>query len=687
MMSKKQWFVVLCIFIVYLLLGAAIFHIIESDEERERNLIDLRLRDDLSDKIDKLFDKFDKNVVNERKFRDQLQDYCGKSFRKNGEPPREVWDYYHSVFFVITVVSTIGYGNLAPTTMFTRIFMIFYGLIGIPMNGIVMVTLGTFFGRSFTKLYQRWKTSKMQYDTTRLGLISQIVLYLVPGFTFFIFLPSSFMVLFENWELDVAVYYCFVTLTTIGFGDYVAGVENVNDFQPVYYWMYKVFLLVWVIGGLGYVVMILGFITQALQSKKMQAIEQIIKQNIKKTPVRIREELRGLLQEFLFMKVKRVYKGEFDYIPSRLERSQSCPDLNIYRNNNSPTTARKRALSECPHHFMFQPIQSDTNLDYQTDRDSYQASDEYMQQSDLLMKVVDALSILDDQNDLGDNRGYDGISETDILASERYGSKWSLKSQNLSPPKPKVPRRRAVSDIRVPSMHKVEAHQDVSWYAPNPPDNYQSFLERQRTFSVPSSETEKPPPNFITRIKNKFISTKDDKHLDVEQNTRRSSIFTPAEDRYLRQTNRGRASVLSVQQQEAVLEQTSIADLIRAFAALTVPETMLPNSGSPKRKLGTAGLTPPKTSPPRMRRVGIRPNLQTRRTSLMPDSHVVQNERRRLSLRPVEENLLAPPPYSAREADEVNRPTRRFSRILNVPSISISPVQRQVNKRENKDES
>lgn len=66
----------------------------------------------------------------------------------------------------------------------------------------------------------------MQYDTTRLGLISQIVLYLVPGFTFFIFLPSSFMVLFENWELDVAVYYCFVTLTTIGFGDYVAGTHE-----------------------------------------------------------------------------------------------------------------------------------------------------------------------------------------------------------------------------------------------------------------------------------------------------------------------------------------------------------------------------------------------------------------------------------------------------------------------------
>jgi hypothetical protein len=72
--------------------------------------------------------------------------------------------------------------------------------------------------------------------------------------------------------------------------------------------------------------------------------------------------------------------------------------------------------------------------------------------------------------------------------------------------------------------------------------------------------------------------------------------------------------------------------------------------------------------------------------SLMPDSHTVQNERRRFSLRPVEENFLAPPPYTPRPPEEAARGGRRFSRILNVPTISISPVQRQVNKRENKDD-
>lgn len=36
MMSKKQWFVLLCLFIIYLLLGAIIFHEIEKDEEEKR---------------------------------------------------------------------------------------------------------------------------------------------------------------------------------------------------------------------------------------------------------------------------------------------------------------------------------------------------------------------------------------------------------------------------------------------------------------------------------------------------------------------------------------------------------------------------------------------------------------------------------------------------------------------------
>ena len=36
-------------------------------------------------------------------------------------------------------------------------------------------------------------------------------------------IPSSVFCSLEGWNIIDSVYYCFVTLSTIGFGDYVAG--------------------------------------------------------------------------------------------------------------------------------------------------------------------------------------------------------------------------------------------------------------------------------------------------------------------------------------------------------------------------------------------------------------------------------------------------------------------------------
>lgn len=44
MMSKKQWFVLLCLFTIYLLLGASIFFYVESEEEIKKSVLDLEER-------------------------------------------------------------------------------------------------------------------------------------------------------------------------------------------------------------------------------------------------------------------------------------------------------------------------------------------------------------------------------------------------------------------------------------------------------------------------------------------------------------------------------------------------------------------------------------------------------------------------------------------------------------------
>lgn len=68
--------------------------------------------------------------------------------------------------------------------------------------------------------------TRKNYVPRRLGLIAQIIVYLLPGIVIFLFLPSLLFSYFEDWPYSVSIYYSFVTLTTIGFGDFVP------TFQP-----------------------------------------------------------------------------------------------------------------------------------------------------------------------------------------------------------------------------------------------------------------------------------------------------------------------------------------------------------------------------------------------------------------------------------------------------------------------
>ena len=58
-------------------------------------------------------------------------------------------------------------------------------------------------------------------------------IYLSIGFIVFMFLPSVLFVYLENWTYDESLYYTFITLSTIGFGDYIGGM--INFFRPFKY--------------------------------------------------------------------------------------------------------------------------------------------------------------------------------------------------------------------------------------------------------------------------------------------------------------------------------------------------------------------------------------------------------------------------------------------------------------------
>lgn len=64
----------------------------------------------------------------------------------------EYWQLADAVIFCFTVITTIGYGNVAPATTEGRLFVIFYGLIGVPFTMLVIANLGKF----LAELLKRW---------------------------------------------------------------------------------------------------------------------------------------------------------------------------------------------------------------------------------------------------------------------------------------------------------------------------------------------------------------------------------------------------------------------------------------------------------------------------------------------------------------------------------------------------
>lgn len=79
----------------------------------------------------------------------------------------------------------------------------------------------------------------------------------------------------------------------------------------IYFTIYKIFLIFWITFGLGYLVMVIGFITQGLKSKKMKHLEHMLAQNIKETQSKIWNGvtkdvsyLRRMLNEVYMMRFK-----------------------------------------------------------------------------------------------------------------------------------------------------------------------------------------------------------------------------------------------------------------------------------------------------------------------------------------------------------------------------------------------
>uniref|UniRef100_A0A2K5LXH9 Potassium channel subfamily K member n=1 Tax=Cercocebus atys TaxID=9531 RepID=A0A2K5LXH9_CERAT len=194
---------VLCTF-CYLLVGAAVFDASEAESGRQRLLVQ-------------------KRGALRRKFGFSAEDYSElERLERQAEPHRAgcQWKFAGSFYFAITVITTIGYGHAAPGTDSGKVFCKFYALPGIPLTLVTYQSLGERLNALVRRLLLAAKRC-LGLRRPRVSTENLVVSGLL-ACAATLALGAVAFAHFEGWTFFHAYYYCFITLTTIGFGDFVA---------------------------------------------------------------------------------------------------------------------------------------------------------------------------------------------------------------------------------------------------------------------------------------------------------------------------------------------------------------------------------------------------------------------------------------------------------------------------------
>ncbi|KAM4866662.1 potassium channel subfamily K member 3 [Thomomys bottae] len=247
---------IVCTF-TYLLVGAAVFDALESEPEMierqrlELRQLELRARYNLSEGG---YEELERVVLRLKPHKAGVQ-----------------WRFAGSFYFAITVITTIGYGHAAPSTDGGKVFCMFYALLGIPLTLVMFQSLGERINTFVRYLLHRAKKG--------LGLrradVSMANMVLIGFFSCVstLCVGAAAFSYYERWTFFQAYYYCFITLTTIGFGDYVAlQKDQALQTQP----QYVAFSFVYILTGLTVIgaflnLVVLRFMTMNAEDEKRDA--------------------------------------------------------------------------------------------------------------------------------------------------------------------------------------------------------------------------------------------------------------------------------------------------------------------------------------------------------------------------------------------------------------------------------
>ncbi|XP_001507173.2 potassium channel subfamily K member 16 [Ornithorhynchus anatinus] len=282
----------------YLLLGATVFQLLEKQAEAQSRV---------QFQIEKL--QFLENYTClDRQALEQFVQVIMEAWVKGVNPKGNStnpsnWDFSNSFFFAGTVVTTIGYGNLAPSTGAGQVFCIFYALFGVPLN----LTFLNHLGKGLSAHLALLDTWGHQTGRSRVLRTLALLVFLAAGTLLFLVFPPMIFSSVEGWSFGEGFYFAFITLSTIGFGDYVVGTDPNKHYISVY----RSLAAVWIICGLAWLALVFNLAS-------------------------------SLVEKFLQLHLDGAERGPPEQVEEALRKRQEQPGRNKIRHVPSPADAAEQ---------------------------------------------------------------------------------------------------------------------------------------------------------------------------------------------------------------------------------------------------------------------------------------------------------------------------------------------------------
>ncbi len=128
--------------------------------------------------------------------------------------------------------------------------------------------------------------------------------------------------------------------------------------HTIWMWIYKSSIIIWIIFGLGYLIMILGFISKGMTHKKVRVVIEKRLNTIRFTKEKLSRDIdymRRVVNELYLMKIKPVYddhleaEEELQLQASNSKRTQSQPCIKtapLRRHYNSVPQLTEAAIAD-----------------------------------------------------------------------------------------------------------------------------------------------------------------------------------------------------------------------------------------------------------------------------------------------------------------------------------------------------